>query len=233
MATAKGRLVTNEATGEKGWFDYATGVVTPTTGREADLSASLSSQERKELTDLHTATGNARKAATMAGEFMQGNAKVKTGGLMGLPLVSEAIGAFDPKVSTMQGLANRMIPSMHVTPGPMTDADAKMYKSAIPNPNHPEETNRNLTRAIYDQRTEYAAKTAFYDRYAKRMGTTRGADAAWGSFWADYQAKGAAPKAPPAPPRPNPRQPPANAPRKAAPAASGVLVYDPATGDFR
>lgn len=153
-----------------------------------DVSANLSTEERKELSSAHTASANARRAAGQAGEFMRLNGQQRTGGIYGIPGASEVRGWFEPKMSTLQGLSNRMIPNMHVTPGPMTDADAKMYRSAIPNPNNPRQTNANLTAGIQRQDAELRAKAAYYDKYAMVHGTLRGADAGFANFWGRYSA---------------------------------------------
>jgi hypothetical protein len=149
----------------------------------------LSPKDQKTLADLRTAAQNIRSARAQAEEFNKINRQSGTGGLMAVPGVSEMVGAFDPKVSAMQGLSNAMIPGMHITPGPMTDADAKLYKSAIPNPNLPGSANRVLSRDIARKEEEAAARLAYFETWARRFNTLNGADAAFNRFWTKYKSK--------------------------------------------
>lgn len=184
-------------------------------GQNSDRSGSLTAPEQKTIADQRVAAQNIRGARSQAFEFVKANARTGTGGLMAIPGASELVGAWNPEVSTMQGLSNAMVPGMHVTPGPMTDADAKLYKSAIPNPNLPRKTNLNLARDISRKEQEVAARSTFFERYAQRMGTLNGADVAFNKFWAGYKASPAGPKRPIT----------ANAPRKGqAPAPAWQVV---------
>lgn len=149
----------------------------------------LTPQENKTLADLGTAARNIRSARENAFEFVKRNANTGTGGIMAIPGASEVIGAFDPDVATMQGLSNDMLPGMHTTPGPMTDADAKMYRSAVPNPNLPGPANLALAKNISRKEQEHAARAAFFQSYAKRAGTLNGADVAFNRFWSDYSRR--------------------------------------------
>jgi hypothetical protein len=87
-----------------------------------------------------------------------------------------------------------MIPGMHVTPGPMTDADAKLYKSAIPNPELPGPANAALRRDIARKEAIAASRSVFFERWAANRGTLNGAEAAFSKFWEGYQARQAAPR---------------------------------------
>jgi len=212
----EGATATNHATGErivyrKGrWYPLGEGGAAPTGG-----VSGLKDKELKELVDTRQAAQNTRLAREKANEFMDINREVGTGGLMALPLAPEMIGAFNPKVSAMRGLSNAMIPGMHVTPGPMTDADAKLYKSAIPNVNLPGPTNAHLTKSIERQEQQAAARAAFYERWAAKRGTLNGAAQAFNSFWLEYSSKQ---------PRPavTPRQP---ARSGSAPAKGSTFKY--------
>ena len=163
-----------------------------------DLSSKLATPEQKTIADLRVAAQNIAGARKQAEEFGKLNRDVGTGGILGIPGASEVRSLFNPKVATMQGLSNAMIPGMHVTPGPMTDADAKLYKSAIPNPNLPGSTNAALTKDIGRKEQEAAARIAFFERWAANTGSLNGAEAAFNDFWTKREASKA--KTKPAPP---------------------------------
>lgn len=163
--------------------------VKPQSGGGGGQGGGLSPQERKAMEDMRNAAINIRGAREQAFEFVKRNAKTGTGGVMAIPGVSEVVGAVNPDVAAMQGISNAMIPSMHVTPGPMTDADAKMYRSAIPNPNLPGPANMALAKDTSRKEQQIAARLAFFQSYAKRAGTTNGADVAFNRFWSDYERR--------------------------------------------
>lgn len=184
-----------DGNGGKAWWDGkkltpldAQGFQTKPAGRQA-----LSPQDAKTLAEQRTAAQNIRGARQQAYEFVQRNEATPTGGIMAVPGASEVAGAFNPAISTLQGISNSMIPGLHTTPGPMTDADAKLYKSAIPNPNLPYETNRNLARNISGKEQQIAARSAFFESYAARKGSLNGADAAFNKWWGGYSRKGSPP----------------------------------------
>lgn len=169
-----------------------------------NLAPGMSAQEQKTISDLRVAAQNIRGALTQAEEFGKLNRDVGSGGIFGIPGVSEVVGAFNPKVSAMQGLSNAMIPGMHTTPGPMTDADAKLYKSAIPNPNLPGPANKRLRDDIARREQIASARVAFFEKWAATRGNLNGAETAFNKFWDSYSAK----TMPAAPPRSGSVKPP-------------------------
>jgi hypothetical protein len=184
----------------------------PAPQRATNLAPSMNAQEQKTISDLRVAAQNIRGARTQAEEFGKLNREVGSGGIFGIPGVSEMVGAFNPKVAAMQGLSNAMIPGMHTTPGPMTDADAKLYKSAIPNPNLPGPANKRLRDDISRREQIASARVAFFEKWAATRGDLNGAETAFNKFWDDYSAK----TKPTPPPPPLPR---------AGPPAAGKTVY--------
>lgn len=150
------------------------------------FGGTLSAQDQKTLAAQRTAAQNIRGAREQAYEFVKRNADTDTGGLLALDSYGEYRAATDPELGTLQGLSNAMVPGMHVTPGPMTDADAKLYRSAIPSLARPRETNRELARNIARKEQQIAARTAFMEKYAARLGSLNGAEAAFNSWWTKY-----------------------------------------------
>lgn len=151
--------------------------------------SSLSTPEQKTIAELRVAAQNIRGAREQAEEFGKLNREVGTGGIFGIPGASEVASAFDPKVAAMQGLSNAMISGMHVTPGPMTDADAKTYKTAIPNPNLPGPANKALRDDIARKEQVAAARVAFFERWAANRGTLNGAELEFNKWLTGYQAQ--------------------------------------------
>jgi hypothetical protein len=173
---------------------YRGGKVYPINGPDAsNRASSLSPPEQKTIADLRVAAQNIRGAREQAEEFGKLNREVATGGVFGFPGVSEMVGAVNPKVSAMQGLSNAMISGMHVTPGPMTDADAKIYKSTIPNPNLPGPANQRLRADIGRKEEVAAARVAFFERWAANKGTLNGAEQEFNRWLTGWQAKKAKP----------------------------------------
>ncbi len=178
--------------------------------RGVAMPTSINPTDQKTLRELTTSAANIRGAREQAEEFMKLNRQRTTGGLLAIPGVSEFVAnTLDDRVGKMQGLSNSMVSGMHVTPGPMTDADAKMYKTAIPNPDRTRGANEAMTRNIASKEQQLAARSAFYQKYAQRTGSLNGADVAFNRFWTDYSAKQKAP----APAGRRPAVPQKNAPK--------------------
>lgn len=191
----EGQTATNPKTGQK--VVYKGGQwVNAAAPPSVDRSHSMSPHEQKTISDLRVAAQNIRGAREQAEEFGKLNREVGTGGIFAIPGVSEIWSALDPRVATLQGLSNAMIPGMHVTPGPMTDADAKLYKSAIPNPNLPGPANAALRRDIGRKEEIAAARSAYFERWAAERGSLNGAEQGFNRFWRNWESQKRAKEAP-------------------------------------
>ena len=84
------------------------------------------------------------------------------------------------RIEQMQEITANLIPSRHITPGPMTDADARMYERSLPSvgkfgtSNQP---NVEMMKAAQKNAGDYLS---FLEDYAKRNGgATTGAAEKW------------------------------------------------------
>lgn len=129
------------------------------------------------------------------------------------------------RLQQMEGITADMIPSKHITPGPMTDADAAMYERSLPTIKKGGDANMaavELMRAAQQNAVDYAS---FIEDYARRNnGRTVGAVEEWQKYstanplyageapnpnrmpWRNYFSQQQAPQAGPAAPQQAPKR---------------------------
>lgn len=150
-----------------------------------------SPKEQTELANAREAARQAQEAARLAGRFEELNGKTGTGWGMAIPLVSEAIGAFNPNVAEMQSITNRLAPTLRAAgSGAMSDKDVALFRRSVPNPDFPGPTNSAISKRIREDAQRRVQYAAFLDDWVAKNGTLIGAEAAW-------NARQSAPKARP------------------------------------
>lgn len=174
----------------------------------------LDPQERKQLGEVRMQAEKATGVMQDVDRFMSLNKEQPSGGLLGLPIVRDVQGLFDPEVSEMNAINNRLTPAQREPgSGAMSNADVAMYRSSVIGYDKPGSTNSKIgarTRAGALRQKEYAA---FLDYYARVNGTINGAQEQWDEYkeaepvyepgtgrirrakpWREYFSIGSAPK---------------------------------------
>lgn len=216
MAILEGQTATNPQTGQTIVFRGGQWVSTsPQSGMGGTgMTRKLSPQDQAYLSDQRNSAQAAADAERAAARFLELNQKQGTGEIFAMPLVSEIYGAFNPSMSEMEALTNRMAPALRAPgSGAMSDKDLATFKKSIPNPNFPGPTNQRLAEGIKRGARRQQDYIAFLERYAQQKGTIVGAQEAW-----DRQQ----------------RQPASQGQRQPARSnQSRDRVYDPVTGKLR
>ena len=178
----EGRTGTDPATGRRvivrngrvGYMDASP------IGGPSGAQRRLSSQDQSFLSEQRSAAQQAAEAERASQRFLELNRKQGTGEIYSLPGVSELRGAFDPNMSEMEALTNRMAPALRQPgSGAMSDKDLALFKKSIPNPNFPGPTNQRLAQGISQGAQRQRDYVAFLERYARQNGTIVGAQEQW------------------------------------------------------
>jgi hypothetical protein len=179
MPYREGQTATNPSTGQTIVFRGGQWVSTaPQVG--ANMARRLSSQDQAYLSDQRTAAQQAADAERASQRFLELNQKQGTGQIFAVPGISEITGAFNPAMSEMEALTNRMAPALRQPgSGAMSDKDVAMFKKSIPNPNFPGPTNQRLAQGISQGAQRQRNYVSFLERYAQQNGTIIGAQEAW------------------------------------------------------
>lgn len=138
----------------------------------------------KSLDGMRESLQASRQLATIAKRFGEISKEQETGGfLRRLPGASTVEGAFDPEISEMSALQDRVTPLMRQgLPGAASDRDVAMFRGATFGTDKRPETNRNIMLGF-----EVAAQTAddrlaFMEQYVSQFSTLRGAEEKWKSY---------------------------------------------------
>lgn len=159
-------------------------------GGQAKGSRGLSAQEQKALITAREAASHGLDVATKGEEFIELNKEAGTGGVYGLPGVSEMVAPFNKHVASMHGLTNAMAPMLRAAgSGAMSDKDVALFKRSVPNADFPGPTNKKIQERLQGESDRKAAYAAFLDKWAQTRGTLQGADTAFLQFWRDREAK--------------------------------------------
>ena len=181
MPYREGQTATNPQTGQTIVFRGGQWVsAAPQQGGGVGMARKLSHQDQNYLSDQRTAAQQAADAERASQRFLELNQKQGTGQIFAVPGISEITGAFNPAMSEMEALTNRMAPALRQPgSGAMSDKDVAMFKKSIPNPNFPGPTNQRLAQGISQGAQRQRDYVAFLDRYAADRGTLIGAQEAW------------------------------------------------------
>ena len=182
MPYREGQTATNPQTGQTIVFRGGQWVsAAPQGGMGATgMTRKLSPQDQAYLSDQRNSAQAAADAERAAARFLELNQKQGTGQIFAMPGVSEVFGAFNPSMSEMEALTNRMAPALRAPgSGAMSDKDLATFKKSIPNPNFPGPTNRKLAEGITRGARRQQDYIAFLERYAQQRGTIVGAQEAW------------------------------------------------------
>ena len=182
MPYREGQTATNPKTGQTIVFRGGQWVsASPQGGMGGTgMTRKLSPQDQAYLADQRNSAQAAADAQRAAARFLELNRKQGTGQIFGVPGVSEMYGAFNPSMSEMEALTNRMAPALRAPgSGAMSDKDLATFKRSIPNPNFPGPTNQKLAEGISRGARRQQDYVAFLERYAQQNGTIVGAQEAW------------------------------------------------------
>lgn len=181
MPYREGQTATNPQTGQKIVFRGGQWVsAAPQQNGGVGMARNLSPQDQNYLSDQRTAAQAAADAERAAARFLELNQKQGTGEIFAVPGISEITGAFNPAMSEMEALTNRMAPALRAPgSGAMSDKDLATFKKSIPNPNFPGPTNQRLASGITRGARRQQEYVAFLERYAQQNGTIVGAQEAW------------------------------------------------------
>lgn len=143
----------------------------------------LDPTDRKQL---DTARASAQKAGGTIQDldrFQALNERQPSGELLGLPIVRDVVGMFDPEVGEMNAISNRLTPAQRdAGSGAMSDRDVEMYRSSVVGMGKPGPTNQRvgaIARAGAIRQKEYAA---FLDYFGRINGTLNGAQEMWDQY---------------------------------------------------
>ena len=180
MPYREGQTATNPQTGQTIVFRGGQWVSAAPQQGGGGMARRLSSQDQAYLSDQRTAAQQAADAERASQRFLELNQKQGTGQIFAVPGISEITGAFNPAMSEMEALTNRMAPALRQPgSGAMSDKDVAMFKKSIPNPNFPGPTNQRLAQGISQGAQRQRDYVSFLDRYAADKGTLIGAQEAW------------------------------------------------------
>lgn len=182
MPYREGQTATNPQTGQTIVFRGGQWVSAAPQGGASGvgMARKLSPQNQAYLSDQRTSAQAAADAERAAARFLELNQKQGTGQIFSVPGISEMYGAFNPNMSEMEALTNRMAPALRAPgSGAMSDKDLATFKKSIPNPNFPGPTNQKLAEGITRGARRQQGYVAFLERYAQQNGTIIGAQEAW------------------------------------------------------
>ena len=149
MEMREGRTGTDPVTGRRVVVRGGKIVYADAPAQSGGMARRLSSQDQAYLSDQRTAAQQAADAERASQRFLELNQKQGTGQIFAVPGISEIVGAFNPAMSEMEALTNRMAPALRQPgSGAMSDKDVAMFKKSIPNPNFPGPTNQRLAQGI-------------------------------------------------------------------------------------
>lgn len=146
------------------------------TAQNADKA--INSDESRQALD------KARGNMTDASRFEQLLKEQDTGGmLMNLPGAKTISGVFDPQISEMTKIQDRLTPQMRIPgSGATSDFDARMFQSALPDVRSPRETNQNVITALKAREQLAEDKQLFMQNYVEANGQLAGAE----RYWTEY-----------------------------------------------
>jgi hypothetical protein len=145
-------------------------------------------EAEKQLSGLREAIAPSRAAIADMDRFEQLMKSQSTGGVYGVPVVGAAarsiVGAFDPQISEMTAISNKIAPNMRPPgSGATSDYDARMFQSATVGPDKPRETNAAIIRASRMAHEDMIQKLKFFESYASaHSGSLRGAEEYWNQY---------------------------------------------------
>jgi hypothetical protein len=106
-----------------------------------------------------------------------------TGGLYNIPGAQTVASWFDPEVSEIKKIQDRLTPQMRAPgSGATSDFDARMFQNALPGMGTPKETNLAVIEGMKAKAAIERDKQLFLERYVEANGTTTGAD----RYWQEY-----------------------------------------------
>lgn len=143
----------------------------------------LTPQENKQLGEARMYAEKATGVMQDVDRFLSLNSQQASGGALGLPIVRNVQGLFDPEVAEMNAINNRLTPAQREPgSGAMSNADVDMYRSSVIGYDKPGPANQKIgarTRAAAIRQRDYAA---FMDYYARVNGTLNGAQEMWDGY---------------------------------------------------
>lgn len=152
---------------------FMTGIVAP----------KLTKEDSTALASYRNDSRRAMSARSDAMRFQDLNAQEPTGGLGGLPIVRDIRAAFDPQVSEMKAITEKLTPAQREPgSGTMSDADIAMYRAATVGLNKPRAANDAMAKVVRAGAVRQADYAAFMDTWGLRNGTLLGAQEAWNSY---------------------------------------------------
>lgn len=142
-------------------------------------------QTEKDLAGLREAVAAGRATQADLNRFDALMNVQETGGIYGVPgiggLARSIGGVFDPQVSEMNAIADKITPTMRQPgSGATSDFDARMFQSATVGVGKPKEANAAIIRAAQAAQKLQEEALSFKEAYATANGgSLRGADEQW------------------------------------------------------
>lgn len=152
--------------------------------RQGDVeSPGLSPREESSLLEMREEAEKASQSQALIDEFMMLNAETSTGGIGGLPGVSDLRALYNPKLRRMKQIQDRLTPAMRQgLPGAASDRDVAMFRSATVGTGKQEEANRATAEAFQASAQRINDQAEFMEEYALANGTMFGAQALWREY---------------------------------------------------
>jgi hypothetical protein len=147
----------------------------------------LNAEKSLQNDDAQAAMGRARSNIADTKRFDELSQIQKTGGLSGMiantPFVGGIVRAFDPELSEMKSIQDRLTPQQRVAgSGATSDFDARMFQSAVMGVNKPAAANANITKAMRTKAQDELAQQQFMNDFLAANGHVNGADKAWQQY---------------------------------------------------
>lgn len=110
-------------------------------------------------------------------------AKQDTGGMYGLPMVTEVASWFDPEVASIEAITSRLTPAQRVEgSGSTSNYDAAQFKFGLMGMAKPKAANKVISKALRVKANNELQRQAFLSDYVDVNGSLAGAD----KYWQDY-----------------------------------------------
>jgi len=184
--------IRNPQTGEEAVWDGNAFAPVPSGGGPSMSLDTLTANERGQVLEARDAAQRGRGMMPDLNRFEELNQQEGTGHLtqrfgqaMGVP---NLLG--DPQEDEMRAITERLLPlQRQAGSGPMTDKDADMYRTSLPNIARGQEANSNVAHSYRNRAREAGDYAAFLDWYVGQNRTTAGASEQWGRYTATPQER--------------------------------------------
>jgi len=143
----------------------------------------IDAQKRLANKDYVEAASKARNEATDLQRFDELQKVQPTGGWRATPVIGSIAKTLDPQMREMAAIQDRLAPTQRAPgSGASSDTDVAMFKNAIPSPDKPAATNKNIIAGRLAAAEDVKNYQSFLSDFARENGHLNGADAAWSQY---------------------------------------------------